>query len=446
LRLFCCLTPSHRVASNTIILDGTFDGIPLFTEVDTIKPEQNRMLSDIETRKAKPKDTPYKLADQRGLYLLVNPNGGKLWRMNYRFEGKQKTLALGTYPDVPLSQAREKRDEARKLLAGGTDPGEHRKTQKQTALDRAANSFEAVAREWLSKYQSTWVPAHAARIVRRLELDVFPWIGARPMADITAPELLAVLRRIEERGALETAHRTLQTCGQIFRYGMATGRTERDPAADLRGALPPIKGKHFSAITDPREIGALLRALWDYQGSFVIRCALRLAPLVFVRPGELRNAEWSELDLDRAEWYIPAGRMKMKEPHIVPLASQAVTILRELHALTGTGRYVFPSPRTTSRPMSENGVLSALRRMGYGKEEMTGHGFRAMARTVLDEVLGFRVDIIEHQLAHAVKDPNGRAYNRTTYLDERHRMMQAWADYLDGLRNGAGVIPLRRTR
>lgn len=399
------------------------------------------MLTDTEIRRTKPKEKPVKLADERGLYLLVNPNAGKYWRFDYRFEGKRKTLALGVYPDVSLARAREKRDEARKLIAGDIDPGLHRKTQKRAIVERATHSFEAVAREWFSKYQPTWTPDHAEKIIRRLERDVFPWIGARPIVEIAAPELLAVLRRIESRGALETTHRAHQNCGQVFRYAVATGRAERDPSGDLRGALPPAKVKHLAAITEPAEIGALLRAMSAYQGSLITRCALRLAPLVFVRPGELRNAEWPEIDLDRAEWCIPAERMKMREPHIVPLSSQAVAILRELHPLTGTGRFVFPSPRAATRPMSNNAVLSALRRMGYGTDEMTGHGFRAMARTVLDEVLGFRVDIIEHQLAHAVKDPNGRAYNRTKHLDERRRMMQAWADYLDSRESGAQVFP-----
>lgn len=398
------------------------------------------MLTDTEIRKAKPQDKPYKMADERGMYLQVHTNGGKYWRFDYRFDGKRKTLALGTYPDVTLAKAREKRDEARKLLADGIDPGIHKQTQKRAVIERATNSFEAVAREWFSKYQPTWTPDHAEKIIRRLERDVFPWLGARPIAEITAPELLAVLRRIEERGALETAHRAHQNCGQVFRYAVATGRAERDPSGDLRGALPPTRVKHLAAITEPAEIGALLRSIAGYQGSVITRCALRLAPLVFVRPGELRNAEWSEIDLDRAEWCIPAERMKMREPHIVPLSSQAVAALRELHPLTGTGRFVFPSPRSSSRPMSNNAVLSALRRMGYSNDEMTGHGFRAMARTVLDEVLGFRVDIIEHQLAHAVKDPNGRAYNRTKHLDERRRMMQAWADYLDSRESGAEII------
>jgi integrase len=399
-------------------------------------------LTDTAIRNAKPQEKPVKMFDGGGLFLLLNPNGSRWWRLKFRIGGKEKLLSLGVYPDVSLKEAREKRDEARKRLSQGIDPSTERKATKTAQ----AESFEAVAQEWFSKFKPTWAPSHAEKIIRRLEVDVFPWIGERPIAEITAPELLAVLRRIEGRGALETAHRAHQNCGQVFRYAVATGRAERDPCADLRGALPPTRKRHFPAITEPKEIGALLRAISDYRGSFITRSALQLAPLVFVRPGELRNAEWSELDLDRAEWCIPADRMKMKEPHLVPLPLQAVMILRELHALTGTGRYVFPSPRTASRPMSNNGVLSALRRMGYGKDEMTGHGFRAMARTVLDEVLGFRVDIIEHQLAHAVKDPLGRAYNRTKHLDERRRMMQAWADYLDGLRNGAGVIPLRRTR
>ena len=281
-------------------------------------------------------------------------------------------------------------------------------------------------------------------ILRRLELNVFPWIGTNPIIDIKAPDLLMVLRRIESRGALETAHRVKIICGQVFRYGVATGRAERDPAADLRGALPPTQPKHLSAITDPKKVAGLLRAIDGYEGSFVTKCALKLAPLLFVRPGELRKAEWTEIDCDAAEWNIPAEKMKNRQPHLVPLACQAVEILREIQPLTGAGRYVFPSARTPHRPMSNNAVLAALRRMGFEKHEMSGHGFRAMARTILDEVLQVRVDFIEHQLAHAVRDPNGRAYNRTAFLPERRKMMQTWADYLDGLKAGAEVIPLRR--
>lgn len=401
-------------------------------------------LNDLAVRKAKPLAKPYKLADGRGMYLKVSKTG-KYWRLDYRFDAKRKTLALGCYPDVPLAKARERRDAARQQLADGIDPGAVRKAQKQAAGERRANSFEVIAREWHGKHVPTWTRNHGDKIIRMLERDVFPWLGNRPIRELAAPELLTALRRIESRGALETAHRALQTCGQVFRYAIATGRAERDISADLKGALPPVKPTHRPAITDPKEIGGLLRAIDGYQGSFVMQCALRLAPLVFVRPGELRQAQWAELDLDAALWTIPAERMKMKESLLVPLATQAVAILQDLRALTGNGPYVFPSPRTDQRPMSNNGVLSALRRMGYDKEEMTGHGFRAMARTVLDEILEFRPDIIEQQLAHAVKDPNGRAYNRTKHLGERRRMMQIWADWLDEQKAGAHVLPFRQT-
>jgi integrase len=397
------------------------------------------MLSDTAVRRANPKEKPYKLTDEKGLYLLVTPSGGKLWRINYRFEGRQKTLALGSFPDVSLKRAREKRDEARTLLAEGIDPSLHKKATKAAESD----TFEAVAREWHLKFSSGWTPRHAERILRRFERDIFPWLGKLPIREINAPELLAVLRRIEDRGAMETAHRALQYCGQIFRYAIATGRADRDISADLKGALAPVKRKHFAAVTEPGKIAELLRVIDSYEGTFIVKCALRLAPLVFVRPGELRTAEWSHIDLDAAEWRYFVT--KTETPHIVPLATQAVEILRALYALTGSGRYVFPCARVLdgSRPMSENAILAALRRMGYTKEEMTGHGFRALARTVLDEVLGFRPDFIEHQLAHAVRDPNGRAYNRTKHLEERRKMMQAWADYLDTLREGAQIIPLR---
>jgi integrase len=400
-------------------------------------------LSDPAVKKAKPEAKPYKMADGGGMYLEVMPNGSKYWRLKYRFDGKEKRLALGVYPDITLADARCRRDEARRNLANDIDPGEHRKAAKAAKSERAANSFEVIAREWFAKNAATWTESHGSRIIRRLERDIFPWIGGRPIAEIKAPELLATLRRIEERGAVETAHRAQQNCGQVFRYAIATGRAERDPAPDLKGALPPVRQTHHAAITDPKAIAELLRAMDSYQGSFVTKCALRLAPLFFVRPGELRKAEWAEIDLDKAEWNIPAERMKMREPHLVPLSSQAVKILRELHALTGEGRYVFPGARTNGRPMSDNAVLAALRRMGFAKDEMSGHGFRAMARTILDEVLGVRPDFIEHQLAHAVRDPNGRAYNRTAHLAERRKMMQQWADYLDKLKAGAEVITLR---
>ena len=400
-------------------------------------------LTDTAIRTTKPADKPIKLFDERGLLLLVAPSGGKWWRFRYRFDGKHKSLSMGVYPDVSLAKARERRDEARKLLADGIDPSKNRKAQKAARADRNANSFEVVAREWFAKFKPNWVEAHSDKVIRRLERDVFPWIGGDPIAEVRAPDLLACLRRVESRGTVETAHRALQSCGQIFRYAIATGRASRDPSGDLRGALSTVKGTHLASITEPTAVGGLLRACDGYQGSLVTKCALRLAPLVFVRPGELRKAEWTEIDLERAEWNIPAERMKMREPHLVPLATQAVAILTELLALTGGGRYVFPGARTNGRPMSDNAILAALRRMGFAKDEMSGHGFRAMARTILDEVLGVRPDFIEHQLAHAVRDPNGRAYNRTAHLTERRKMMQQWADYLDKLKVGADVIPLR---
>ncbi|MHB0973339.1 MAG: tyrosine-type recombinase/integrase [Thiobacillus sp.] len=397
-------------------------------------------LSDVAIRTAKPGTKPVRMFDGGGLYLEVTPSGGKLWRLKYRFGGKEKLLSLGKYPDVGLKDARERRDEARKLLANEVDPGENRKQQKAAKAERAANSFEAVAREWIAKNTPTWAPTHTSKIVRRLEMYVFPWLGGRPIAEITAPELLAMARRIEGKGALETAHRALQNCGQVFRYAVATGRAERDPTGDLRGALQPVKSSHMAAITEPRKVAELLRTLDGYEGTLIVRCALQLAPLVFVRPGELRTAQWADIDLDAAEWRFTAS--KTGTAHIVPLSRQAVAILLEAQALTGDGRYVFPSARTGERPMSDNAILAAMRRLGIAKDEMSGHGFRAMARTILDEVLGFRPDLIEHQLAHAVRDPNGRAYNRTAHLPERRKMMQAWADYLDKLKAGADVIPL----
>jgi integrase len=399
-------------------------------------------LTNTAVRNVKRREKPFKLTDERGLYLLVNEIG-KYWRYDYRFASKRKTLALGVYPDVSLAVARERRDEARRQLARDIDPAMARRIHRTTILQRAANSFEAVAREWHQRYKQNWAESTAAGILRRLELDVFPWIGGRPIAEITPPELLAVLRRIESRGALETAHRAHQYSSQIFRFAVATGRAERDPATDLRGALPPVRAKHHAAITDPKGVGQLLRAISGYGGSFVTKCALRLAPLVFVRPGELRNAEWAEIDLDAGEWRIPAERMKMQTPHIVPLSTQAVAILREIHALTGAGRYVFPGARSNTRPLSENTVNAALRRLDYGSDEMTGHGFRSMASTLLNEA-GWNRDAIERQLAHADRDKVRAAYNYAEHLPERRRMMQAWSDYLSSLEAGADVIPLRR--
>lgn len=401
-------------------------------------------LTDSAIRTAKPGEKPQKLSDGGGLFLLVTPKGGKWWRLKYRFEGKEKLLSLGTYPDTGLKDAREKRDAARKQLAAGIDPGAHRKAVKAAREADSVNTFEVVAREWYVKKAPTWTPITAKKELARMEKDLLPWLGNRILSDITAPDLLAVLRRIEDRGARETAHRVKQLAEQIFRYAIATGRTESNPVPNLKDALLPVKQTHHAAMTEPAAIGGLLRAIDGYQGTLVTRCALRLAPLVFVRPGELRNAEWSEIDLNKAEWNIPAHKMKMREPHLVPLSTQAIAILRELQPLTGHGRYVFPHPRTHQKPMSDNAILAALRRMGFAKEEMTGHGFRAMARTLLDEVLHIRPDFIEHQLAHAVRDPNGRAYNRTAHLSERRKMMQIWADYLDGLKTVAETVPTER--
>mgnify|MGYP000443925468 CR=1 FL=1 len=388
-------------------------------------------LTDVKVRTAKSQEKAYKLSDEKGLFLYVTQNGSKYWRLKYRYLGKEKLLALGVYPDVSLALARERRDDARKLLASDIDPGEHRKVMKTASSDRAANSFELVAREWFAKHSPNWAPSHANKVIRRLELNVFPWLGSKPVAEITAPELLTVLRRIENRGAIETAHRVMSISGRIFRYAIATGRAERDPSQDLKGALPPVKNKHFAAQTDPQKFAQLLKAIDGYEGTLTVRCALRLAPLLFVRPGELRNALWADIDFDKAEWRYTIT--KTETSIIVPLATQALAILQELYPLTGSGRYIFPSARSIHRPMSDNAILAALRRLGIEKEETTGHGFRATARTLLDEVLGVRPDFIEQQLGHAVRDPNGRAYNRTAYLPERKKMMQDWSDYLENL-------------
>lgn len=387
------------------------------------------LLTDTAIRSAKPRTGPYKLAAGGGLYLLINPNGSRWWRLKYRVGGKEKLLSLGVYPDISLKVARDRRDEARRELEAGGDPGVRRKAEKVAQ----AHSFEAVAREWFEKFSANWADSHSSKVLRRLEMDVFPWVGSRPVSQITPPELLTCLRRVEKRGALDTAHRVHQNCGQIFRYAVATGRAERDPAADLRGALPPAAGGHFASITEPKRIGELLRAIDGYQGALVARCALRLAPLVFVRPGELRKAEWAEFDLDGAEWRIPPERMKAGVLHIVPLSRQAVAILRELQAATGSGRYLFPSVRTTARPISDNTLNAALRRLGYTTEDMTAHGFRSMASTLLNEQ-GWHGDAIERQLAHGERDEVRAAYNYAKYLPERRRMMQAWSDFLDGLK------------
>ena len=386
-------------------------------------------LTHLKVERAKPKEKQYKLADERGMYLLIHPKGGKWWRLDYRYQGKRKTLSLGTYPDVSIKVARKKRDDARSILDGGVDPAYYRKSNKELRV----GSFEAVAREWFGKFRGQWTNNHATTTLGRLEKDILPWVGSRPIAAIEPPELLRVYQRIEKRGALETAHRIHQITSRIFRYGVATGKCPRDPTADLRGALPPARSVHFASLTDPKEIGALLRIIDDYQGSTVTRCALQLAALVFVRPGELRHGEWTEIQLDLAEWRMPAAKMKMKRDHIVPLSMQAIKILEEIQPLTGSGRYVFPSLRAPTRPMSENTINGALRRLGYTKEEMTGHGFRSMASTLLNEN-GWSADAIERQLAHVEGNSVRAAYNYADYLDERRRMMQWWADYLGDLK------------
>lgn len=388
-------------------------------------------LTDAQIRKAKPKANSFKMGDALGLYLLVHPNGSKYWRQKYRINGKEKTLSHGVYPEITLKEAREKCHDARKLLRNGIDPQEAKKTLKSEASED--NQFESIAREWLAKHSPTWATTHSNKIIGRLENDVFPWLGKRPIRDITSPEILKILRRVEGRGAVETAHRIKQYCGRIYRYAIATGKAEHDVSADLTGALTPTKTTHYATITNPKEVGELLRAIEGYTGQFVTRCALQLAPLVFLRPGELRKGEWAEIHFDTSEWRIPAKRMKMKSDHIVPLSTQAITILQEIQPLTGNGQYIFPSVRSQTRPMSENTVTGALRRLGYKTGEMTGHGFRSMASTLLNED-GWHPDAIERQLAHAERNDVRAAYNHAEYLAERRKMMQAWADLLDKLK------------
>jgi integrase len=398
-------------------------------------------LSDTAIKKAKLTQKPYKLSDEKGLHLLIN-HAGKYWRVAYRFHGKQKTLAFGTYPEVSLSRAREKLAEARRQLADGIDPGELKKINKAIREQLEANSFEAVAREWFAKHLADKAQSHKDKVIRRMERDVFPWIGSKPISEIAVQELLTVIRRIEVRGSNDTAHRALQNCGQIFRYGIATGRCERDPSSDLRGALTPSRVSHFAAITDPKRAGELLRAIEGFKGTFQVQCALKIAPLVFVRPGELRKSKWADIDLDTAEWRFITS--KTKTEHIVPLARQAIDMLRDLQPLTGHREHVFPG-RDPKQPMSDAAINAALRRMGFDtKTQITGHGFRAMARTIIHEELGFAPEVIEHQLAHRVPDNLGNAYNRTKFLKDRRKMMQAWADYLDHLKVGARIVSLPR--
>jgi integrase len=398
-------------------------------------------LTDTAVRTAKAGAKNIKISDEKGLYLLVTPSGGKWWRLDYAFLGKRKTLSMGVYPTITLKDARERRDEAKKLLANGIDPGENRKMQKAGLLERSVNSFEVVAREWYEKWKVGKANTYHTKVINRLENDVFPWLGGKPVAEISAPMVLDALRRIESRGAVETAHRVKGNVSQIMRYAIATSRAERDPCPDLNGALSVAEKTHFASITDPVRVGELMRALDSYQGSYVVRTALMLSPLVFVRPGELRHAKWADIDLDKATWSYFVTKTKVD--HLVPLSRQAVEILRDLQPLTGHYEWVFKGKKH-GRPISNNTVNSALRELGYDtKNDITGHGFRAMARTLLAEELDQTPDWIERQLAHATKEANGTAYDRARFLKQRRPMMQLWADYLDKLKAGAEVIPLR---
>jgi len=386
------------------------------------------------------------MSDGGGLCIEITEDGKKRWRFRFRLNGKANEMSLGSYPEVPIrgyehkesgiwiKGARDLRDEYRALVAAGLSPVTVRKGIKAPAIMEDPNPFRRVALEWHGKNAAKWTPNHALTNLRRLEANIFPVFGNVGVEKITTPMLLKALETVEERGAIETAHRTLSICRMVFDYAVRTGLSEKNPASSLRGALRPVQTRHHAAITEPQEVGGLLRAIDSYRGGVIVRCALRMAPLVFVRPGELRQAEWSEIDFDKAIWSIPADRMKMREPHLVPLSRQSLEILREIQPFTGESKFVFPSPAHSSRPMSNNAILAALRSMGYDRDQMSGHGFRAMARTILDEVLGFPAEFIEQQLAHAVRDPLGRAYNRTKHLPQRQEMMQRWADYLDGLK------------
>jgi integrase len=402
------------------------------------------MLTDTKLRTLKPREKVYRVADTNGLCIEVRPTGAKLWRYRYRHAGKPSMTALGEYPTLSLSEARAERDKARALVKSGANPAHAARVERAIRLEKAGNTFASVALEFLAKREKEGMGASSVERGRRLIEKDLASISSLPVAEVSAPALLAALRKMEKRGIVESAHRARGLAGQVFRYAIATGRAERNPASDLIGALERPQTNHFASIVLPSKIGELLRAIYRYEGSLVTIAALKLAPLTFVRPGELRSAEWSEIDLHKAIWNIPAEKMKMKQPHVVPLSDQAMVILRDLYLLTGRGKYLFPGMRSVRRPMSENTINAALRYMGFDSDTMTGHGFRAMARTVLDEELGFPVDHIEHQLAHAVKDANGRAYNRTTHLPARRKMMQAWADYLDSLRIGAKIVPLAK--
>ncbi len=400
-------------------------------------------LTDTVIKNIKPSDKTQRLFDGGGLYIEVAPSGGKWWRYKYRIDLKEKRLSLGTYPETSLKEARLKHAEARKLLAAKIDPSENRKAQKSARVSNETNNFEVIAREWVADYMKDKSDSHTGRILRRFELYLFPWIGKKAIVDITAPDILAPIKLIQKLNKLETAHRTLQAAGQVFRYAVQSGRVIRDVTADLKGALPPTGIKHMAAFTEPKDVATLLRAIDGFTGTFTVQTALRLAPLVFVRPSELRTAKWLDIDLDIGEWRYSVS--KTKTDHLVPLSTQAIRILKEIQPLSGHGEFVFMGGHDPKKPMSEAAINAALRRMGYDtKTEITGHGFRAMARTILHERLNIDPHIIEHQLAHSVPDSLGRAYNRTKFLDQRKVMMQTWADYLENLKAGAEIIPMRK--
>jgi integrase len=398
-------------------------------------------LTDAKIKGAKPKSKTYTLLDGDGLYLEINPQGRKWWRFRYQKDGRRNRLSLGVYPHISLKDARLERDSLKRLVAKGVDPSLQRKEDKRKA--GASEAYEPIAREWFGKQvESGWSERHAKTTLERMEKNIFPFIGKRPISDLGVEDMLGVVQRCEKRGAVETARRIRQIMSQVFRYAIAAGRAERDPAADIKGAIPPArKVKHHASITDPNKIKSLLQAIDAFDGTFVVHCALRLAPLLFVRPGELRQAEWDEIDLEYGEWRVPAEKMKGGSVHIVPLSEQAAGILRELFQVTGSIGYLFPSIRTSARPMSENTINAALRRLGYDKTEMTGHGFRSMASTLLNEH-GWNKDAIERQLAHTPKDKVRASYNYAEHLPERKQMMQQWADYLDSLKAGGKVVPL----
>jgi integrase len=392
-------------------------------------------LTDTTVKNSKPEAKQYRLTDGQAMYLLVKPNGKKYWRLDYTLHGKRKTYAIGPYPVVSLKKAREKRDEAKRLIFEGIDPVQQRQQVKLRQIDAAKNSFQSVALDWFLKNESVWTKGHSRTISGRLDLNLLPWLGKRPISEITAPEILRVLRRIENRGAIETAHRCKTIVSQVFRYAIATGVADRDPAADLKGALSPTQPKRMAAITDPDGAADLIKAISGYQGSLVTRCALKFSAMTFGRPGEIRHAEWSEINWIKKEWLILGDKMKSGRDHTVPLSNQVMEVLREIHPLTSQGRYIFPSLRTGSRPMSNNTVLAALRRMGFTKEEMTPHGFRSMASTLLHEN-GWKHEIIELQLAHSRRDKVSAAYDRSRRLPERKVMMQWWADLLQQMEYG----------